>query len=972
MNIIDRILTSELFGIRFSTFDQKNKDEFIHEYNEESIPIFRFFLLGILFFAVVLFSSLDYFLLPNNYIYAWFIRFGVWAPIILIVYFFSHSKIIKSHFQQVAIIICLMMNLGIILMIAISHNEEPAYTSYYSGLLVTISLPIMLRVRFKATILINCITIASYITVAFFKQDIVNHSAIFIGNILLLLTVFLSIGVASYFLESYSRRVFIQRRQLFEDITERKQTENALQKSVDALTQSEKEFHSIFDSAPIGLGISDIEGCFLSINNAFSYLLGYSPQEMLGYSYRDFSFEEELEDNNKARQRLLSNESTIEKLVKKYPTKDGRIVHALLQLSLVRDSKGEPQFFIGQVVDITLRKEAEATIKDSERRLADIINFLPLATMVINQEGRITAWNREMEELTGVKFVNILGKGNYEYALPFYSERRPILIDFVHNQTEELTANYHPIRREGGILTTESSITELGKEDIILQEFASALYDSDGNISGAIESIRDITNIKRTEAALKEAKEAAEAANRSKSAFLANMSHEIRTPMNAILGFAQLMQRDISLSSQMQEYLDIINRSGRHLLSLINDILEMSKIEAGRAIFSPSTFDLYRMLDDLEMMFRARCNAKKLQLKVTQEGKVPRIVITDDGKLRQILINLLGNALKFTDEGGITLRVSAQPSQTDSILLVFEVEDTGPGIAIEEMDKLFKPFEQTRTGIKSGGTGLGLSLSHGFVQIMGGTFTVSSAVNIGSVFKLSIPVLEGKEEQVQPEEKQSNVIGLKPSQDEMRILIADDKETNRLLLSKILSGVGFKTREVDNGAEAVAVFHEWKPQLILMDMAMPIMNGYEATRAIKTSEDGNNTVIIAITASAFKEDKQRIMAAGANGYLSKPFMAVDLFEIIHKLLGVDYLYNEDDHQNQTQEDDPREWSDMISDLPPEIILHCIEATDKADIYRLMDLLEDVAKINIFVARKLKGLAKRYEYEEIINLLNQGV
>src|SRR5205823_1212404 len=274
-------------------------------------------------------------------------------------------------------------------------------------------------------------------------------------------------------------------------------------------------------------------------------------------------------------------------------------------------------------------------------------------------------------------------------------------------------------------------------------------------------AMEDVTERRRVEEEVAKAKEAAEAANRAKSAFLANMSHEIRTPMNAILGFSQLMLRDQNLNSQQNQYLGIINRSGEHLLALINDILEMSKIEAGRTTLNPTTFDLPGLLKDLEMMFRVRTDAKKLSFFVELIGDVPQYIVADINKLRQVFINVLGNAVKFTERGGIGLRVRADREGTTAPCLRVEVEDTGPGISADEQGKLFRHFEQTKTGQQAGtGTGLGLAISREFVRLMGGDITVSSQVGKGSVFVIHLPLKEGEAQALQPINKPRHVLRL--------------------------------------------------------------------------------------------------------------------------------------------------------------------------------------------------------------------
>ena len=390
------------------------------------------------------------------------------------------------------------------------------------------------------------------------------------------------------------------------------------------------------------------------------------------------------------------------------------------------------------------------------------------------------------------------------------------------------------------------------------------------------------------------AKNEAERANKAKSEFLANMSHELRTPLNAVLGYTQLMQMSDELPLVFREYINIIDSSGRHLLGLINDVLEMSKIEAGQTFLNLVDFDLYELLDELENLFKLKARDKQLQLVFNCQRDVPLIIKSDRQKLRQVLINLLGNAIKFTERGRVQLNVSLR-EQT----LYFAVTDTGVGIASQQIDCIFLPFKQADIGQQSSyGTGLGLSISKTFVELMGGVITVDSTVGEGTTFTFTIPLIAATTILPDGASTLRGVpIALAPHQ-EFRILVAEDRPTNRQLMVKILTSVGFQVREAVNGQEAIAIWQTWQPQLIWMDMQMPILNGFEASQEIKASPQGRETIIIAITASAFAGDRQKILSYGCDDMVSKPFRPEELFDKMARYLEVKYIYRDNTLQQK--------------------------------------------------------------------------
>jgi signal transduction histidine kinase/CheY-like chemotaxis protein len=435
-----------------------------------------------------------------------------------------------------------------------------------------------------------------------------------------------------------------------------------------------------------------------------------------------------------------------------------------------------------------------------------------------------------------------------------------------------------------------------------------AVFNEQGQVVKLFGTVQDISDRKLAESALQQAKVAAEAANQAKSIFLANMSHELRTPLNAILGFSQLMNRDTNLSPEQQEDLSIITRSGEHLLTLINQVLDLAKIEAGRTTLNETAFDLIRLLDDLEDMFQLKAQEKGLHLICDRCDDVPQYVRADEVKLRQVLMNLLSNAIKFTSEGGVSLRVASrkpkavstpsseaeQPTiEREQLTLYFEIEDTGPGIAPDELDKLFQAFVQTQTGFASQqGTGLGLIISRQFVKLMGGEITVSSSLGRGTIFKFDIHLGVADATAIKSKPPTRRVIALQPNQPSYRLLIVDDRWDNRQLLIKLLNPLGFEIKEATNGIEAIELWSNWEPHLIFMDMRMPVMDGYEATKRIKATTQGQATAIVALSASNFGEARAVVFSVGCDDFIHKPFREADIFDALHKHIGVRYVYDE--------------------------------------------------------------------------------
>ncbi len=609
---------------------------------------------------------------------------------------------------------------------------------------------------------------------------------------------------------------------------------------------------------------------------------------------------------------------------------------------------------------IKLRKEVDEALYASEARMRSITDSAKDAILMMDDNGLITYWNPAAEFIFGYTNDEAIGKELHTFIVP------------QKYQSAHFSAMPHFL--ETGEGAAVGKIIDLEAIDKNNRVFPVQLSLSSISIDGkwnAIGILRDITEQKRSEEALIKARESSENANRSKSIFLSNMSHEIRTPLNAIIGFSQLLGRESQLSGTQREYIDSIIRAGEHLLELINEILELSKIEAGRVSINQSNIDLHALYGDIQMIFKERADYKKLRLIFENSEQFPQYVVVDEGKLRQIFVNIIGNAIKFTDEGGVAVR-SRVDRVGERLFLTVEVQDSGPGIDKSEFDKLFMHFEQTSSGLKKGsGTGLGLALSRELALLMGGDVTVTSEPGVGSVFTFNVEIHQGRAEDV---EKKNNkrVRGIVGEDQKYRILVVDDKRENLLVAVNLLKLVGFTTFEAVDGVDAIEKFKECKPHLILMDMRMPVMDGYESTRIIKSTKEGADTPIVALTASTFEEEREKIKSLNMQGYVRKPFRENDLLLTIGKILEIEYLFEEDLQQSKVIIADESSEIDSVPDnLTKETVSELLNAISIADFDRLLSIISEIEETNPSLSQLLGKYAANYDYnklEEIVKTL----
>ncbi len=603
----------------------------------------------------------------------------------------------------------------------------------------------------------------------------------------------------------------------------------------------------------------------------------------------------------------------------------------------------------------------KADLRHQNEHFAALLRTSPIAIVTLDLNFRIVSWNPAAEQLFGYSQQEVLHQSIAD------------MIARDERQRSECTEHWHQISTGTPLVqaVTQRTCKDGTTIDVEMQAVPVIV---DAKWVGVIVTYYDVSE-------LLQARHQAEDASKAKSMFLANMSHELRTPLNAILGFAQIIYASSNVSIEHRHYINIIHRSGEHLLTLINNILDLSKIEAGHMPLDLTCFDLYLLLNDVEDMFALRTVEQGLLLILERHPDVPRYIRADSGKLRQVLINLLSNAVKFTDEGSIMLRVTQSSSAAD---LCFEIADTGAGIAAEELDIIFEPFTQTQTGRQSQkGTGLGLTISRRFVELMGGTIQVHSQVAHGTTFSFNLPVTVVAANDLSSSSEYGHVIGLLPDQPAYRILVVDDNVEDRLLLIKLLEPLGMEIREATNGVEACAIWAAWNPQLIWMDMRMPVMDGYEATRRIKATLEGKSTLIIALTASSFEEERALVLSTGCDDLLHKPFHDTDILTLMQKHMDIRYIYaqnetpdpaiarsNDSMGQNHQSNSHMPSVQSMLATIPVDLLEQLYQATMHSNMIAINSLIDHIHTYSAPLANALKQLADDFAYDRILSLIEK--
>lgn len=722
------------------------------------------------------------------------------------------------------------------------------------------------------------------------------------------------------------------------NITERKQAEIALR-------ESNMLLRSILECTPDSIVVKDCEGRYVTLNSNAASFLNKSVEDFIGKD--DF----EMFPADIARQIIEKDRhiitTGITESYEEYLTNDHRDIF-LTTKGPWRDVDGNNLGIIATTRNITERKQAELALQYSEERFRSLIEATTEIIWYTDPEGKLVTDQPQWSAFTGQSFEKIQGFG---------------WLNGIHPEDQGYTTEvWSKAVTNKALYETEYRLRRYDGEYRYMSVRGVPILDDNGSIREWIGINTDITERKQAEIALAQAKEAAEAASYAKSEFLANMSHELRTPLNGIMGYAQILQRSKHLHEEERSRINVIYQCGSHLLTLINDILDLSKIEAQKVELIPTDFHFPAFLQGVAEMCRIRAEQKNIQFNYQLASELPIGIRADEKRLRQVLINLLSNAIKFTDAGSVNFTISYGAQGK----IRFEVRDTGLGIPQEKLQAIFLPFEQVGDARRqTEGTGLGLAISQKIVEFMDSIIQVQSEMGVGSIFWFDVN-LPAAEEWVKTSQADDygQIIGIKNCRP--KVLIVDDKWANRSVIVNLLSPIGFEVAEAIDGEEGWRKVVEIQPDLVITDILMPELDGFGLIKRIRSSEAFKDTVIIVSSASVFEADQHRSLEVGGNDFLTKPVEAIVLFQKLRQHLHLEWLYEQQSTVSRADQDNAELVTPPIAKM--EILYELVKKGNFKGIIKQAALLEQMDTKYIPFAKKLHQLAKGFQDQEILALI----
>ena len=730
------------------------------------------------------------------------------------------------------------------------------------------------------------------------------------------------------------------------DITSRKRAENALK-------HSEQRFRNVFENAAVGIALIDYDGIILRCNPALEEMLGYNNMELKGTDISEISHPDDVKAHILDFSQLIDGKLKKLQIEKRYIRKNGNLMWGKLTTSIIQNEEFEDDSYaIDMVVDITKQKEMEIALRKREKQYRDLFENAIEGIYQSTKDGHLIAVNPAMATILG------------------------------YNTTDELKQKVSHVGHQLYVSEDDRKrLLQKLEENRVAKNFRTQLYKKDGSAIWVSISTRylkfdngeeimegtlqDITQQKMIEKRLHEAKDSAEEANRSKSEFLANVSHEIRTPMNAVLGFTDILT-EIETDAQKKQYLNAINSSGKNLLNLINDILDLSKIEAGKMKLEYHVVNFINVLDEIENIFSLKMKEKDLKFSSHIDSEVPNGILIDEIRIRQVLLNLVGNAIKFTDEGEISINIKLTSKinyDSDSASLEIQVSDTGIGIPKDQKELIFQSFQQQsgQSNRKYGGTGLGLTISRRLVEKMGGKLTLESEVGVGSTFIINLKdiAIAAFDEPLDTDSGAKAPIIFK----ETLVLVVDDVKLNNALIREYLKTTGLETIEAENGQEAVDLVRKHRPAIVLMDLKMPVMDGFEATQILKSDPSTSNIPIVALTASLVQTDNKDFDRNIFDAFLEKPINKKALTDELAKFLDYHLDYIEEYGEQITT---PNKKGKENVEFPNHLSEHKEEFLEeiKGDLWSEWEKLNHtliIGKVQNFIDQ-LVDIDKRYKIE----------